>query len=129
MGKRRAHKMKRILTVDDSASIRQMVSFTLTKSGYEVNEATDGADGLTKAKQQKFDLIITDLNMPIMDGIVMMAAIRKVSGYSFTPILMLTTESQPEKKDAGKKAGATGWIVKPFNSEQLVAVVRKLIGP
>ncbi len=121
--------MKRILTVDDSASIRQMVSFTLTKSGYEVNEATDGADGLTKAKQQKFDLIITDLNMPIMDGIVMMAAIRKVSGYSFTPILMLTTESQPEKKDAGKKAGATGWIVKPFNSEQLVAVVRKLIGP
>lgn len=120
--------MKRILTVDDSASVRQMVSFTLSKSGYEIAEAVDGADGLKKAGKQKFDLIITDLNMPIMDGIEMIAASRKLTGYAFTPILMLTTESQAEKKDAGRRAGATGWIVKPFNSEQLVAVVRKLIG-
>ena len=120
--------MKRILTVDDSASVRQMVSFTLGKCGYEVAEAVDGADGLNKSGKQKFDLIITDLNMPVMDGIQMIASARKLSGYAFTPILMLTTESQPEKKDAGRKAGATGWIVKPFNSDQLVAVVRKLIG-
>jgi two-component system chemotaxis response regulator CheY len=120
--------MKRILTVDDSASVRQMVSFTLSKSGYEVTEAVDGSDGLSKSRKQKFDLIITDLNMPIMDGIQMIASTRKLSGYEFTPILMLTIESQPGKKDAGRKAGATGWIVKPFNSDQLVAVVRKLIG-
>lgn len=120
--------MKRILTVDDSASVRQMVSFTLSKSGYEVAQAKDGADGVTQAGKQKFDLIVTDLNMPVLDGIQLITATRKLPGYSFTPILMLTTESQPEKKDAGRKAGATGWIVKPFQSEQLVAVVRKLIG-
>jgi two-component system chemotaxis response regulator CheY len=120
--------MKQILTVDDSSSVRQMVSFTLRNAGYDVFEAVDGKDGLTKASRQKADLIITDLNMPNMDGIQMISALRKVSGYSFIPILMLTTESQPEKKDAGRKAGATGWIVKPFNSDQLVAVVRKLIG-
>jgi two-component system chemotaxis response regulator CheY len=119
--------MRRILTVDDSASIRQMVSFTLTKAGYEVAEAVDGRDGLEKTGRQKFDLVVTDLNMPRMDGIEMIAAVRKVAGYAFTPILMLTTESQAEKKDAGRKAGATGWIVKPFNAEQLVAVVQKLV--
>jgi two-component system chemotaxis response regulator CheY len=119
--------MKKLLTVDDSASIRQMVSFTLTKAGYELAEAVDGKDGLEKASRQHFDLIITDLNMPNMDGIQMMAAVRKLPGYGFTPILMLTTESQAEKKDAGRKAGATGWIVKPFNAEQLVTVVQKLV--
>jgi len=119
--------MKRVLTVDDSASIRQMVSFTLTKAGYQVTEAIDGKDGLEKAGKQHVDLIITDLNMPNMDGIQMIAAIRKLPGYAFTPILMLTTESQAEKKDAGRKAGATGWIVKPFNADQLVAVVQKLV--
>jgi two-component system chemotaxis response regulator CheY len=119
--------MRRILTVDDSASIRQMVSFTLTKAGYEVAEAVDGRDGLEKTASQRFDLVITDLNMPRMDGIEMIAAVRKVAGYGFTPILMLTTESQAEKKDAGRRAGATGWIVKPFNAEQLVAVVQKLV--
>lgn len=119
--------MKRIMTVDDSASVRQMVSFTLRTAGYDVSEAKDGKEGLERAAQTKFDLIVTDLNMPNMDGIEMIAGIRKLQGYSFTPILMLTTESQPEKKDAGRKAGATGWIVKPFNQDQLLAVVQKLI--
>jgi two-component system, chemotaxis family, chemotaxis protein CheY len=119
--------MKQVLTVDDSASVRQMVSFTLRTAGYGVTEAIDGRDGSVKAKGQNFDLIITDLNMPNMDGIEMIAAIRKLPGYGFTPILMLTTESQPEKKDAGRKAGATGWIVKPFQAEQLIAVVQKLV--
>jgi len=119
--------MRQILTVDDSASIRQMVSFTLTKAGYQVTEAIDGKDGLAKAGTKKVDLIITDLNMPNMDGIQMITAVRKLPGYGFTPILMLTTESQAEKKDAGRKAGATGWIVKPFNADQLIAVVQKLV--
>jgi two-component system chemotaxis response regulator CheY len=119
--------MKQILTVDDSSSVRQMVSFTLRKAGYGVVEAVDGKDGLAKIGAAKFDLIITDLNMPNMDGIQMIAAARKVPGYGFTPILMLTTESQAEKKDAGRKAGATGWIVKPFNGDQLVSVVQRLI--
>ncbi len=119
--------MKRILAVDDSSSVRQMVSFTLRKAGYEVAEAVDGKDGLGKASAGKFDLIITDLNMPNMDGIQMITAVRKLPGCSFLPILMLTTESQAEKKDAGRKAGATGWIVKPFNAEQLISVVQKLV--
>jgi len=115
------------MTVDDSSSVRQMVSFTLRTAGYDVSEATDGKDGVAKAGQTKFDLIITDLNMPNMDGIEMIGIVRKLPGYSFTPILMLTTESQPEKKDAGRKAGATGWIVKPFNQEQLLAAIQKLV--
>ena len=119
--------MRRILTVDDSTSVRQMVSFTLRKADYEVVEAVDGKDGLAKVSSGKFDLIITDLNMPNVDGIQMITAVRKLSGYSFIPILMLTTESQAEKKDAGRKAGATGWIVKPFNADQLIAVVQKLV--
>jgi two-component system chemotaxis response regulator CheY len=119
--------MKQVLTVDDSASVRQMVGFTLRKAGYEVVEAADGRQGLEKARAQKFELVITDLNMPLMDGIQMIAGMRQLPGYSFTPILMLTTESQPEKKDAGRKAGATGWIVKPFQAEQLIGVVQKLV--
>jgi len=119
--------MKQVLTVDDSASVRQMVSFTLRNAGYGVTEAVDGREGLEKARAQKFDLIITDLNMPNVDGIGMIAGARQLPGYGFTPILMLTTESQPEKKDAGRKAGATGWIVKPFQAEQLVAVVQKVV--
>jgi two-component system chemotaxis response regulator CheY len=119
--------MRRILTVDDSASVRQMVSFTLRKAGYEVVEAVDGKDGLGKAGAATFDLIITDLNMPNIDGIQLITAARKLPGYSFTPILMLTTESQAEKKAEGRKAGATGWIVKPFNAEQLISVVQKLV--
>jgi two-component system chemotaxis response regulator CheY len=119
--------MRKILAVDDSASVRQMVCFTLRKAGYEATEAVDGKDGLSKCVAQKFDLIITDLNMPTMDGIQMIAAVRKLPGFTFTPILMLTTESQIEKKDAGRKAGATGWIVKPFNADQLVSVLQKLV--
>lgn len=119
--------MKRILTVDDSSSVRQMVSFTLQKAAYDVSEAVDGKDGLDKITAEKFDLIITDLNMPNVDGIQLIASIRKLPGYAFVPILMLSTESQAEKKDAGRKAGATGWIVKPFNADQLVAVVQKLV--
>ncbi len=119
--------MRRILTVDDSASIRQMVSFTLRKAGHEVVEAVDGKDALAKIDKEKFDMIITDLNMPNVDGIQLIAAVRKMPGRSFLPILMLTTESQAEKKDAGRKAGATGWIVKPFNADQLISVVQKLV--
>jgi two-component system chemotaxis response regulator CheY len=119
--------MKQILTVDDSASIRQMVRFTLTRAGYEISEAIDGKDGLEKCGKEKYDLVITDLNMPRMDGIEMITSIRRLLGYGFLPILMLTTDSQIEKKDAGRKAGATGWIVKPFNADQLVAVVQKLV--
>jgi two-component system chemotaxis response regulator CheY len=125
--KKEGYSMKKILSVDDSASVRQMVSFTLRKAGYEVGEACDGRDALVKAGQSKFDMIITDLNMPNLDGIQMIAALRSLQGYAFTPILMLTTESHPEKKDAGRKAGATGWIVKPFNGDQLLAVVQKLV--
>lgn len=119
--------MRKILTVDDSTSVRQMVSFTLRNAGYEVMEAVDGGDGISKATTGKFDVIITDLNMPNVDGIQMITAIRKLPGYPFVPILMLTTESQAEKKDAGRKAGATGWIVKPFNADQLISVVQKLV--
>ncbi len=119
--------MKKILAVDDSASIRQMVSFTLRAAGYEVVDAVDGKDGLAKAGKDKFDLIITDLNMPNLDGIGLITAARKLPGYAFIPILMLTTESQAEKKDSGRKAGATGWIVKPFNAGQLTAVLQKLL--
>jgi two-component system chemotaxis response regulator CheY len=119
--------MRKILTVDDSASVRQMVSFTLRKVGYDVVEAVDGRDGLGKVSGDRFDLIVTDLNMPNMDGIQLITAARKLPGYSFIPILMLTTESQAEKKAEGRKAGATGWIVKPFNADQLISVVQKLV--
>jgi len=90
-------------------------------------EAVDGKDGLGKASSEKFDLIVTDLNMPNMDGTQMITAVRKLPACAFVPILMLTTESQAEKKDAARKAGATGWIVKPFNAEQLIAVIQKLV--
>ena len=119
--------MKKILTVDDSASVRQMVSLTLTSAGYQVTEASDGRDGLARITRERFDLVLTDLNMPVMDGIELIGAVRKLQGWGFVPILMLTTESQPERKAEGRKAGATGWIVKPFNAEQLVAAVRKLV--
>ncbi|GAB1410126.1 response regulator [Desulfovibrionales bacterium] len=115
-----------IMTVDDSASVRQMVSLTLKDAGYSVIEACDGADALTKLTGQ-IDLIITDLNMPNMDGIELIKAVRATANYKFVPIVMLTTESQAGKKEEGKSAGATGWIVKPFKPEQLVAVAKKLL--
>lgn len=119
---------KRILSVDDSTSIRQLVSFTLEKEGYEVVLAVDGQDALEKAKDSPVDMVITDLNMPNIDGIALIRALRADPSFRFTPIVMLTTESASDKKDAGKLAGATGWIVKPFRPEQLVAVVRRLLG-
>jgi two-component system chemotaxis response regulator CheY len=114
-----------ILIVDDSASMRQLVSFAIKDAGYGVMEAVNGKDALTKASGAKMDMVITDLNMPEMDGIELIKQLRGKAGYKFTPIVMLTTESQEEKKIAGKQAGASGWIVKPFNPEQLVEVVKK----
>jgi two-component system chemotaxis response regulator CheY len=119
---------KKILTVDDSASIRQMVSFTLKKEGYEVIEASDGKDALSKIGSGPVNMVITDLNMPNMNGIELIHALRTNASYKFTPIVMLTTESHQDKKDLGKQAGATGWIVKPFKPEQLIAVVKRLLG-
>ncbi len=119
--------MASILAVDDSASIRQMVSFTLKGAGYEVVEASDGEDALSKARAKSVNLVITDVNMPKMDGISLIRELRKLNSYKFTPILMLTTESAPEKKAEGKSAGATGWIVKPFNPDQLLATIKKVL--
>lgn len=119
---------KKILAVDDSISIRKSISFVLSQEGYEVIEAVDGVDGLAKAKEDKFNLVITDINMPNMDGIEMIKQLRQTDGYKFTPIIALTTENQDSKMQEGKAAGATGWIVKPFTSEKLLAIVKKIIG-
>jgi len=117
-----------ILAVDDSASMRQMVSFTLKGAGYEVVEAADGVEALDIAKKRPVNLVLTDVNMPNMDGISLIRELRDLPDYKFTPLLMLTTESGPEKKQEGKAAGATGWIVKPFNPEQLLGTVKKVLG-
>jgi two-component system chemotaxis response regulator CheY len=119
---------KRILTADDSASIRQMVTFTLRKEGYEVVEAVDGKDALSKLNGNPVHMVITDLNMPNLDGIGLVKGIRANPSYRFIPIILLTTESQESKKMEGKAAGATGWIVKPFKPEQLIAVIKKVLG-
>lgn len=118
---------KTILTVDDSSSIRQMVSFTLKQAGYTVIEAEDGQKGLDTARQNRADLVITDLNMPNMNGMELIRHLRQEPNYKFTPILMLTTESDESRKMEGRQAGATGWIVKPFNPEQLIKVVHKVL--
>ena len=118
---------KTILSADDSASMRQMVRFTLQQAGFAVVEATDGKDALDKLSGAPVDLVITDLNMPVMDGLELIRNIRAMAQFKFVPILMLTTESQADKKQAGKAAGATGWIVKPFNPEQLIAVVNRVL--
>ena len=114
------------MVVDDSASIRQMVNFTLASAGHVVIEAADGAEALEKSGTQKFDLFVTDLNMPNVDGIQLTRQLRATTPHRFTPILLLTTESKQERKIEGKAAGATGWIVKPFQVEQLLAVVKKV---
>lgn len=119
---------KKILTVDDSASVRQMVSFTLKGAGYEVVESIDGTDALGKINGAGVKMVITDLNMPKMDGLELIKELRGKPEYKFIPIVFLTTESQPEKKAEAKAAGATGWIVKPFKPEQLLAVVKKVLG-
>ncbi len=118
---------KVIMTVDDSASVRQMVSFTLKQAGYEVVEAEDGQDALDKLDASPVDMLITDLNMPKIDGIELIRQVRAKPESRFMPIIMLTTESQDSKKKEGRAAGATGWIVKPFKPEQLLAVIKKVL--
>ena len=119
---------KTILAVDDSGSLRQMVAFSLKAAGYDVVQAVDGQDGLDKAKEKTVDLVLTDQNMPIMDGLTLIKNLRELGSYQKVPILMLTTESSDEMKAKGKAAGANGWLVKPFDPKRLIEVVQKVIG-
>lgn len=119
---------KTILAVDDSASIRQMVSFTLKSAGYDVVEAVDGMDGLEKAKARSVNLVLTDQNMPRMDGLTLVRNLRAMPDYKTAPILVLTTESSDAIKAQGRAAGATGWMVKPFDPQRLIDVVKKVLG-
>jgi two-component system chemotaxis response regulator CheY len=116
-----------IMTVDDSASMREMVRATLTSAGYQVVEAVDGQEALDYARENPCDLVISDVNMPRMDGITLVHELRSLPHYRLTPLLLLTTESSQEKKLEGKRAGATGWIVKPFNPEQLLATMARVL--
>jgi two-component system chemotaxis response regulator CheY len=118
---------KTIMTVDDAATMRKMVSFTLKGAGHEVLEASDGACALTALRTRPVDLVITDIHMPNMDGLELTRQLRALPEFRKTPILLLTTESDPGKKAEGRAAGATGWIVKPFSQEQLLAVVAKVL--
>ena len=120
--------MASILAVDDSASMREMVSFTLKSAGFDVTEAEDGVDALSKANVSSFNRVLADVNMPNKDGITLIKELRSLPSYKFTPMLMLTTEAGADKKAEGKAAGATGWIVKPFNPDQLVATIQKVLG-
>jgi two-component system chemotaxis response regulator CheY len=117
---------KTIMVVDDSISIRQVVSLSLKQAGYDVIEGVDGKDALAKLTGQKVNLIISDVNMPNMDGITFVRELKTRPAYKFTPVLMLTTESQEDKKEQGKAAGARAWMVKPFKPEALLAAVQKL---
>jgi len=119
--------MRTILTVDDSTSMRQMVRATLQSAGYGVVEAADGQEALAFARGNAVDLVISDVNMPLLDGITLVQKLRELPTYRLTPLLLLTTESSQEKKMEGKKAGATGWIVKPFNPTQLLATLNRLL--
>lgn len=119
---------KKILLVDDSDSMRLMIGFTLRNAGYKVVEAVDGEDALKKITANAIAMLVTDLNMPKVDGIELIRRVRALANYKYIPIVMVTTESQEEKKQAGRAAGATGWIVKPFKGDQLVTVVKKLFG-
>ena len=119
--------MHSILAVDDSISMRQMVSFTLKNAGYEVVEAVDGEDAYEKARQRSFDLVLTDQNMPRLDGIGLTKRLREHPSFKNTPILILTTESSDQMKQAGRAAGATGWLVKPFDPAKLIEVIGKVI--
>lgn len=120
--------MKSILTVDDSPSIRQMVRLVLTQAGYAVVDAANGSEGLGKAKAQRFDLVVTDLNMPVMDGLSLIKELRGLSAYRGVPIVFLTTESDAGVKQQAKAAGATGWMTKPFQKDQLLAIASKFLG-
>ncbi len=119
--------MHSILAVDDSASMRQMVSFTLKNAGYNVTEAVDGEDAFGKARSNNFDLVLTDQNMPKLDGIGLTKKLRDHPNFKTTPILILTTESSDQMKQAGKAAGATGWLVKPFDPAKLIEVIKKVV--
>jgi two-component system, chemotaxis family, chemotaxis protein CheY len=119
--------MARILAVDDSAAMRQMVGITLTGAGHEVQQAADGREALAIAERQKFDLVITDVNMPVMDGLTLVRHLRNLPSYRGVPLLVLTTEATTERKLEGKAAGATGWLVKPFNPDRLLATVAKVL--
>jgi two-component system chemotaxis response regulator CheY len=123
---RKAAMNKLVLTVDDSAAIREMLAYVLKSAGHRVIEAADGMDGLQKALANAFDLIITDQSMPKMDGITLVKALRALPQYKTTPILLLTTESSDAMKDEGRAAGATGWLVKPFDPNKLIEVVQKV---
>jgi two-component system chemotaxis response regulator CheY len=120
--------MPNILIADDSASMRNMVAATLQSAGHKVISAADGQLALDQAKGSKFDAVVTDLNMPVMDGITLVKNLRSLPTYKYTPILLLTTESSADKKTAGKQAGATGWLVKPFNPEKLLATINRVLG-
>jgi len=120
--------MRRILAVDDSASMRQIVSQALKGAGYEVIEASDGDEALDFARRETVDLVIADVNMPNMDGITLIRELRQLAAYRLTPLIILTTEASPEKKQQGKSAGATGWVVKPFNPERMLAAISKVLG-
>ena len=119
--------MHSILAVDDSISMRQMVSFTLKNAGYDVVEAVDGEDAFDKALQRQFDLVLTDQNMPRLDGIGLTRRLREHPDFKNTPILILTTESSDQMKQAGRAAGATGWLVKPFDPAKLIEVIKKIV--
>jgi two-component system chemotaxis response regulator CheY len=116
-----------ILTVDDSPSIRLMMKLTLTGEGYEVMQTTDGIEALDYARQHKADLVLTDINMPRMDGLTLIRELRLLPAYKITPMLVLTTESAQDRKLLGKEAGATGWLVKPFNAQQLIATIARVL--
>ncbi len=119
---------KKVLIVDDSAAIRQSVSYILGQAGYEVDAAEDGVEGEKRINNSEYDLVITDVNMPNMDGIELVRRIRAHGPTKFTPVIVLTTESQDSKMSEGKEAGATGWIVKPFDADKLLQVTKKLAG-
>lgn len=119
---------KKILAVDDSATSRQMVCLALRRAGYEVVEAQDGFDALDKARKEQMHLVLTDYNMPRMDGLALVRSLRALPAYAHSPILLLTTESGDDMKSRGRAAGATGWMVKPFDPDRLLEVVKKLIG-
>lgn len=118
--------MTSVLAVDDSVSMRQLVSFTLSEAGFEVVSAVDGKDALSKAQSNQVDVVLTDVNMPNMNGIELIKELRQLPSYRFTPMLLLTTESADDKKAEGKAAGATGWLVKPFDPEQLIATINRV---
>ncbi|TVZ37606.1 two-component system chemotaxis response regulator CheY [Alteromonadaceae bacterium 2753L.S.0a.02] len=120
---------KTIMIVDDSASLRQVVSIALKSAGYDVLEASNGQDALSKLDGKKINLVISDVNMPVMDGISFVKSMKELPNYKFTPVIMLTTEGSDEKKKAGQAAGAKAWVVKPFQPEQMLKAVSMLISP